>query len=124
MSSMSGTTRDAIDTDVAGPDGRTFKLIDTAGIRRRTAVAGAVTESPHLTTSIPYFLPAAYDCDIWSLSRAGSPDGAEPLSVERAFRAIRRSDAVALVIDAVDGITQQDFRCRLAAACIAASAVH
>jgi len=43
----------------------------------------------------------------------GSPDGAEPLSVERAFRAIRRSDVVALVIDAVDGITQQDFRCGL-----------
>ena len=30
--------------------------------------------------------------------------------MERAFRAIRRSDVVALVIDAVDGITQQDFR--------------
>lgn len=41
MSSMSGTTRDAIDTDLTTPDGRTFKLIDTAGIRRRTAVAGA-----------------------------------------------------------------------------------
>ena len=40
MSSMSGTTRDAIDTDLTTPDGRTFKLIDTAGIRRRTAVAG------------------------------------------------------------------------------------
>ena len=38
---MSGTTRDAIDTDLTTPDGRTFKLIDTAGIRRRTAVAGA-----------------------------------------------------------------------------------
>ena len=37
---MSGTTRDAIDTDILGLDGRTFKLIDTAGIRRRTAVAG------------------------------------------------------------------------------------
>ena len=42
---------------------------------------------------------------------AGSTDGAETLSVERAFRAIRRSDVVVLVIDAVDGITQQDFRC-------------
>ena len=42
VSSMSGTTRDAIDTDIIGPDGRTFKLIDTAGIRRRTAVAGVL----------------------------------------------------------------------------------
>ena len=43
MSNMRGTTRDAIDTDVRLPDGRGFKLIDTAGIRRRTAVAG----TPH-----------------------------------------------------------------------------
>jgi hypothetical protein len=42
---------------------------------------------------------------------AGSPDGAEGLSVDRAFRAIRRADVVGLVIDAVDGVTQQDFRC-------------
>ena len=32
--------------------------------------------------------------------------------MERAFRAVRRSDVVVLVIDAVDGITQQDFRYR------------
>lgn len=43
---------------------------------------------------------------------AASPDGAEGLSVDRAFRAIRRCDVVGLVIDAVDGITQQDFRRR------------
>lgn len=43
VSNMRGTTRDAIDTDIKLPDGRTFKLIDTAGIRRRAAVAGAVS---------------------------------------------------------------------------------
>mmetsp|Transcript_16392 Transcript_16392/g.49130 ORF Transcript_16392/g.49130 Transcript_16392/m.49130 type:complete len:660 (-) Transcript_16392:1075-3054(-) len=79
VSNMRGTTRDAIDTDVKLPDGRKFKLIDTAGIRKRVAIKS-------------------------------SPDGAEGLSVDRAFRAIRRCDVVALVIDAVDGITQQDFR--------------
>jgi hypothetical protein len=31
--------------------------------------------------------------------------------VDRAFRAIRRADVVGMVIDAVDGVTQQDFRC-------------
>lgn len=46
VSSMSGTTRDAIDTDLTTPDGRTFKLIDTAGIRRRTAVAGWRPSAP------------------------------------------------------------------------------
>jgi len=52
-----------------------YKLIDTAGIRRRAAVisAGSTTES---------------------------------LSVKRAFRAIRRSDVVALVIEAMACVTE------------------
>ncbi|KAK9823200.1 hypothetical protein WJX72_001052 [[Myrmecia] bisecta] len=86
VSSMSGTTRDAIDTDISLPDGRKFTLIDTAGVRKRVAVAA-------------------------------SKDGAEPLSVGRAFTAIRRAEVVLLVIDAAEcangdrfTITQQDFR--------------
>lgn len=53
-----------------------FRLIDTAGIRRKSAVAssGSITEG---------------------------------LSVNRAFRAIRRSDVVALVIEAMACITEQ-----------------
>lgn len=39
MSPVSGTTRDAIDMNVTMDDGRRFTLIDTAGIRKRTAVA-------------------------------------------------------------------------------------
>ncbi|XP_048324956.2 uncharacterized protein LOC107412607 isoform X1 [Ziziphus jujuba] len=79
VSPVSGTTRDAIDTDFTGPDGQKFRLIDTAGIRRRAAVAssGSMTEA---------------------------------LSVNRAFRAIRRSDVVALVIEAMACITEQDFK--------------
>lgn len=79
VSPVSGTTRDAIDTEFTGPDGQKFKLIDTAGIRRRAAVAssGSTTEA---------------------------------LSVNRAFRAVRRSDVVALVIEALACITEQDFR--------------
>ncbi|KDP22086.1 hypothetical protein JCGZ_25917 [Jatropha curcas] len=79
VSPISGTTRDAIDTEFSGPDGQKFRLIDTAGIRRRAAVAssGSVTEA---------------------------------LSVNRAFRAIRRSDVVALVIEAMACITEQDYR--------------
>lgn len=53
-----------------------FRLIDTAGIRRRAAVASA-----------------------GSLTEA--------LSVNRAFRAIRRSDVVALVIEAMVCISEQ-----------------
>jgi GTPase len=79
VSPIAGTTRDAIDTDVVDAEGRAFKLIDTAGVRKRTAVAS-------------------------------SKDGAEPLSVERAFRALRRAEVAVLVIDATEGITQQDYR--------------
>lgn len=79
VSPVSGTTRDAIDTDFVHKDGRTCKLIDTAGIRRRGAIASAGSRT-------------------------------ESLSVNRAFRAIRRSDVVCLVIDAMDGVTEQDFR--------------
>ncbi|KAH7560591.1 hypothetical protein JRO89_XS10G0049800 [Xanthoceras sorbifolium] len=62
-----------------GPDGQKFRLIDTAGIRRRAAItsSGSTTEA---------------------------------LSVNRAFRAIRHSDVVALVIEALACITEQDFR--------------
>lgn len=79
VSEMSGTTRDAIDTEFKGPDGRPYVLVDTAGIRKRTAVAT-------------------------------SPDGAEALSVDRAFRAISRADVVVLVLDVNEGVTVQDFR--------------
>ncbi|KAL5764890.1 hypothetical protein ACOSQ2_017484 [Xanthoceras sorbifolium] len=78
VSPISGTTRDAIDSEFTGPDGQMFRLIDTAGIRRRAAIAssGSTTEA---------------------------------LSVNRAFRAIRRSDVVALVIEALACITEQVF---------------
>lgn len=79
VSSMAGTTRDAIDTDIQTPDGRKFKLIDTAGVRKRASIASG-------------------------------KDGAEPLSVERAFHAVRRAEVAVLVIDATEGVTQQDFR--------------
>lgn len=79
VSPVSGTTRDAIDTEFTGPDGQKFRLIDTAGIRRRAAVAS-------------------------------SGNTTEALSVNRAFRAIRRSDVVAFVIEAMACITEQDYK--------------
>jgi GTPase len=41
VSPVAGTTRDAIDTDVE-VDGRAVRLVDTAGLRRRSKVAGTV----------------------------------------------------------------------------------
>ncbi len=79
MNDQSGTTTDAIDAEVTAKDGRRFRLIDTAGIRKRAKVAKA-------------------------------DDGTEELAVERALRAMRRADVVALVLDAKLGATEQDYR--------------
>ena len=75
VSPISGTTRDAIDT-VIERNGKTYRLIDTAGIRRKK--------------NIEY--------------------GPEFFAINRAFKAIRRSDVVLLVFDALDGITDQDLK--------------
>jgi GTP-binding protein len=75
VSPISGTTRDAIDT-VVERDGKTYRLIDTAGVRRKK--------------NVDY--------------------GAEFFSINRAFKAIRRSDVVLFVIDVLDGVTEQDLK--------------
>ncbi|HBE20410.1 MAG TPA: ribosome biogenesis GTPase Der [Cyanobacteria bacterium UBA11149] len=81
VSPISGTTRDAIDMVVQRPgnpengnEPKTYRLIDTAGIRKKK--------------NVEY--------------------GAEFFGINRAFKAIRRSDVVLLVIDAIDGVTEQD----------------
>lgn len=73
VSPISGTTRDAIDMLVER-DGRTYRLIDTAGIRKKK--------------NVEY--------------------GPEFFGINRAFKAINRANVVLLVIDALDGVTEQD----------------
>lgn len=73
VSPIAGTTRDAIDMVVHRGE-QQYRLIDTAGIRRKK--------------SVEY--------------------GAEFFGINRAFKAISRADVVLLVIDAVDGVTDQD----------------
>lgn len=75
VSPISGTTRDAIDT-VVERRGKTYRLIDTAGIRRKK--------------NVEY--------------------GAEFFGINRAFKAIRRADVVLLLVDVVDGVTEQDIK--------------
>ncbi|MEM8637520.1 MAG: ribosome biogenesis GTPase Der [Cyanobacteria bacterium P01_G01_bin.54] len=75
VSPIAGTTRDAIDTRVKR-NGQYYRLIDTAGIRKKK--------------NVRY--------------------GAEFFSINRAFKAIRRADVVLLVLDALDGVTEQDQR--------------
>jgi GTP-binding protein len=75
VSEVPGTTRDAVDT-VLRWHRRTFRIVDTAGIRRPGRVA-----------------------------RGGQ---VETVSVLLARRAIEAADIVVLVIDAVEGVTEQD----------------
>ncbi|XP_040863307.1 GTPase Der isoform X2 [Glycine max] len=81
ISAISGTgTGELLDLVCSGLQKiEKFQLIDTAGIRKRTAIASAGSTT-------------------------------EALSVNRAFRAIRRSDVVALVIEAMACITEQDYK--------------
>lgn len=73
VSPISGTTRDSIDTVVYRHD-HCYRLIDTAGIRKKK--------------NVEY--------------------GPEFFGINRAFKAMRRADVVLLVIDALDGVTEQD----------------
>ena len=75
VSPIRGTTRDTIDTRLTR-QGQTWKLVDTAGIRRRRSVSY----------------------------------GPEFFGINRSFKAIERSDICVLVIDALDGVTEQDQR--------------
>jgi GTP-binding protein len=73
VSSIAGTTRDAVDTRIENESG-VYNFIDTAGIRRHSKVE----------------------------------DRIEKFSVIRANMAIERADVCLLMIDAQDGVTEQD----------------
>jgi GTP-binding protein len=75
VSPISGTTRDAIDM-VVERNGKTYRLIDTAGIKRKK--------------NVNY--------------------GPEFFGINRAFKAISRADVILLVIDVIDGVTDQDLK--------------
>jgi len=74
VSEIPGTTRDAIDT-VCAVNGKSFLLIDTAGIRRKGKVRKKI----------------------------------EKFSIIKALRSLERCDVALIVIDAEEGITDQDI---------------
>ncbi len=74
VSDVPGTTRDAIDS-VCRFDGKSYLLIDTAGIRRKGKVSRKI----------------------------------EKFSIIKALRSLDRCDVALIVIDAVEGITDQDI---------------
>ena len=73
VSDISGTTRDSIDEEIIF-ENKTFRIVDTAGIRKKSKVNY----------------------------------GVEMFAVDRAIRAIRECDVALLVIDSVEGLSDQD----------------
>ena len=74
VSDIPGTTRDAIDT-VYQLNGKSYLLVDTAGIRRKGKVTGKL----------------------------------EKFSIIKALRSLDRCDVALIVLDAAEGITDQDI---------------
>lgn len=70
-----GLTRDAIAAEFTGPDGQRYRLVDTAGLRKRARVE----------------------------------EGLEKLSTSSTIEALKMAEAVILVIDAAEGIHEQDL---------------
>ncbi len=75
VSDIAGTTRDAVDTEVAH-NGREYIFIDTAGLRRKNKVKEEL----------------------------------EHFMVIRTVGAVERADVVVLLIDALEGVTEQDAK--------------
>lgn len=75
VSSIAGTTRDAIDTEYENEHGK-YILIDTAGIRRKSKVTESI----------------------------------EKFSIMRTLLAIERADVCLMMIDATEGVTEQDAK--------------
>ena len=75
VSDIAGTTRDAIDTEIAYKD-KEYVFIDTAGLRRKNKVK----------------------------------ENLERYMIVRTVSAVERADVVVLVIDAVEGVTEQDAK--------------
>ncbi len=76
VSSIAGTTRDAIDTPFEY-DGRRYVIIDTAGMRKKRSIEA---------------------------------DSVEQYSVMRSLNAIRRADVCLIVMDAQEGLSEQDVK--------------
>ena len=75
VSSIAGTTRDAIDTEYENEHGK-YVLIDTAGIRRKSKVTESI----------------------------------EKFSIMRTLLAVERADVCLMLIDALEGVTDQDAK--------------
>ena len=109
VSAVAGTTRDAIDTlieFVQEPDDGLVLTSDEEGTIidvKQDEDWDAEAQAPKSATQLITLIDTA------GIRKRGSIEpGVEKYSVLRAFKAMERADVVLLLIDAVEGITQQD----------------
>jgi GTP-binding protein len=93
VSEIPGTTRDAVDTRLTLPDGRRYRLVDTAGMRRR----GRVHETAE-SLSVMQARQAIERADVVVLVL----DGSEPLAAQDTHIAGYATDALRPVVIAVN----------------------
>ncbi len=121
VSNIAGTTRDAIDTEITW-NGKEYVFIDTAGLRRKNKIKEE-GENRVIVSNIAGTTRDAIDTEItWNgkeyvfIDTAGLrrknkiKEELERYSIIRTVTAVERADVVLVVIDAVEGVTEQDAK--------------
>ena len=105
VSDAAGTTTDAVDVDVTDAQGRSFRLIDTAGIRRRAKVAKAEDGTEEL--SVERSLRALRRAHVAALV-LDAPVGATEQDWRIATKAVAEGCALVLVINKWDTMPNKE----------------
>ncbi len=98
---IAGTTRDTIDSDLEGPDGQQYVLIDTAGIRKKSAVSQRIEKF-----SIVKALDAVERADVVLLV-VDAQIGVTEQDLKIASLAIDRGCAIAVLLNKWDAIADK-----------------
>ena len=101
---IAGTTRDTIDSELEGPDGQQYVLIDTAGIRRKSAISQRIEKF-----SIVKALDAVERADVVLLV-VDAQTGVTDQDQKIASLAIERGCAIAVLLNKWDAIENKTDR--------------
>ena len=101
---IAGTTRDTIDSELEGPDGQQYVLIDTAGIRRKSAISQRIEKF-----SIVKALDAVERADVVLLV-VDAQTGVTDQDQKIASLAIDRGCAIAVLLNKWDTIDNKTDR--------------
>ncbi len=101
---IAGTTRDTIDSELEGPDGQQYVLIDTAGIRRKSTISQRIEKF-----SIVKALDAVERADVVLLV-VDAQTGVTEQDLKIASLAIERGCAIAVLLNKWDAVEAKTDR--------------